>query len=165
MFQVWICIGRPARKYIEFDVVCLRGHWTLEITLLGLVHGGGVPAVLGGVSVVDTYIYVHIGKTLRLTPRNCPFNLHQGGISSPFQSQHFPLSSCPNFSTTLHSLSAVNSALNNFSFGVVAQKFSLNPVFTVPGCRATLMAFSPAVFLRYMSKLLASWFTPALLAR
>ncbi len=38
------------------DVVCLRGHWTLEINLLGLVQGGGVPAVLGGVSVVATYI-------------------------------------------------------------------------------------------------------------
>ena len=27
------------------DVVCLRGHWTLEINLLGLLQGGGVPAV------------------------------------------------------------------------------------------------------------------------
>jgi len=32
-------------------------RWTLEITLLGLVQGVGVPAVLGGVSVVATYIY------------------------------------------------------------------------------------------------------------
>ncbi len=31
-------------------------RWTLEITLLGLVQGGGVPAVLGGVSVVATYL-------------------------------------------------------------------------------------------------------------
>ena len=33
-------------------------RWTLEITLLGLVQGGGVPAVLGGVSVVATFFYV-----------------------------------------------------------------------------------------------------------
>jgi len=39
------------------DVVCLRGHWTLEINLLGLLQGGGVPAVLGGVSVVATFFY------------------------------------------------------------------------------------------------------------
>jgi len=28
------------------DVVCLRGHWTLEITRLGLVGGGGVRLVV-----------------------------------------------------------------------------------------------------------------------
>ncbi len=38
------------------DVVCLQDRWTLKITQLGLVGGGGgVPAVLGGVSVVVTY--------------------------------------------------------------------------------------------------------------
>jgi len=52
----------PGPLFDLVDVVCLRGRWTLKITRLGLVGrvvclGGGVPAVLGGVSVVVTYIY------------------------------------------------------------------------------------------------------------
>ena len=52
----------PGPLFDLVDVVCLRGLWTLKITRLGLVGGGrcassvggGVPAVLGGVSVVVT---------------------------------------------------------------------------------------------------------------
>ncbi len=46
-----LVVDRRKTMYIPWpsfnlvDVVCLRGHWTLEINLLGLVQGGGVPAV------------------------------------------------------------------------------------------------------------------------
>ncbi len=46
-----LVIDRRKTMYISWpffdlvDVVCLRGHWTLEINLLGLVQGGGVSAV------------------------------------------------------------------------------------------------------------------------
>ncbi len=66
MFQVWICIGRPTRKYIEFGgrqaqnyvypMVFLwsTGSLNPENYPIRLSAGGGVPAVLGGVSVVAT---------------------------------------------------------------------------------------------------------------
>ncbi len=55
------------------DVVCLRGHWTLKINLLGLVQGGGVPAVLGGVSVVATYIQSQIHNQVMATTPTSPW--------------------------------------------------------------------------------------------
>lgn len=80
-------------------------------------------------------------STLFTSPTN------QGGTSFPSQSQHFPLPSTPTSPTTSINLSATHSLSNNFSFLTLPQKSLLKSVFTVPGCSATAIAFSPdAVF-------------------
>src|SRR5450432_1366867 len=119
--------------------------------------------------IVTLVCHAHADTRTPSTINHQPSKKVQGAISSPFQSQHFPLAvRTSNPLTTPTNLSAANSGSNNLPsrlFSVAAQNSLESPVLTVPGCNATAMAASPALAFSQRSKVLAREFTAALLAR